>query len=126
METMTELLVAKGIQSSLADLDLNDPMARTHCLGLISAMERSLDRIRNAEWDAEEAAIEAEYAAGSVPLEPSCFDRFIAEGFDKMVADTIKTRQIATMTAEEEEAFDELEQRASHVCPVFAPNGLAS
>ncbi len=92
MTPMTELDILKGLQASLSGLILDDPMARTHCLGLISAMESSLDRIRNAEWDAEEAAIEAEYAAGSVPLEPSCFDRFIAEGFDKMVADTIKTR----------------------------------
>ena len=111
---MTELLVAKGIQASIAGLDLDHPHAREACLGLVSSLERSLDRIKAAEWDADEAAIEAEYAAGSIPLEPSCFDRFVAEGFDKMVADAIRVRQmpVAVLNPEEEAAFDALEAEA--------------
>ena len=58
---MTETLVAKGLQSQIAGLDLDHPHAREACLGLISALERSLDRIKSAEWDAEEAEIEAEW-----------------------------------------------------------------
>jgi len=123
MNPMTELDVAKGIQGHIANIDLDDRMGREAMLGLISAMERSLDRIKAAEWDAEEAEFDAQQA---IPIEPSCFDDYIKNGFDKMLADTIAARQIGTLTEAEEEAFDELEQRASHVCPVFAPKGVAS
>mgnify|MGYP000859527297 FL=1 len=110
METMSELLVAKGIQAAIAGLDLDHPHAREACRGLVSSLESSLWRIVNAEWDAEEAALES----GDIPIEPSCFDRFIVEGFDKMVADAIKARQtpIDTLNPEEEAAFDALEAEA--------------
>lgn len=57
---MTELLVAQGIQNTISGIDLSDQMGREAMLGLISTLERSLDRIRKAEWDAEDARWEAE------------------------------------------------------------------
>ena len=114
MIQMTELLVAKGIQASIAGLDLDHPHARDMCEELASRLEGSLWKIKTDGWDADEAAIEAEYAAGSIPLEPSCFDRFVAEGFDKMLADAIRVRHmpIAVLNPEEEAAFDALEAEA--------------
>lgn len=60
---MTELDVAKGIQSSIASLDLDHPHAREACFGLISTLDRSLGRIKQAEWDEAYAREEADLQA---------------------------------------------------------------
>ena len=61
-QPMTELDVAKGLQFQLAGLDLNHPHARQMCLELVSRLESSLGKIRNAEWDAEEDEIDRQDA----------------------------------------------------------------
>ena len=123
MNPMTEVEVAKGIQSSIAGLDLDHPHAREACRGLVSSLESSLWRIVNAEWDAEEAANDARQ--GNIPIEPSCFDDYIKSGLYVAVADAIKARQtpIDTLNPEEEAAFDALEAEAiDHAHPtIFNP-----
>ena len=111
MNPMTEVEVAKGIQSSIAGLDLDHPHAREACRGLVSSLESSLWRIVNAEWDAEEAMFDAQQ---NIPIEPSCFDDYIKSGFLGMVTDAVAARQtpINTLNPEEEAAFDALEAEA--------------
>jgi hypothetical protein len=48
---MTELDVAQSLQSQIAGLELGHPHAREYCLGLISSLERSLDRIKAVEYE---------------------------------------------------------------------------
>lgn len=130
MNAMTELDVLKGLQASFGDLDLNDRMAREAAFGYIGAIERSLDRIKAAE-DTEEW-MEREKAMDRSILRIQELGRMLkkdplqveAELMTQVLA-TVDARQGATLTPEEEEAFDELEQRASHVCPVFNPRGVA-
>lgn len=46
---LTELDIAQGIQSQIAELDLSHPHAREACLGLLSRLERSLGHIKGVE-----------------------------------------------------------------------------
>ncbi len=128
---ITELDVAKGIQASIGDIDLNDMHGREAVLGLMSALERSLDRIKAAEDEAEWLEVEKEMDRSILRIQELGREirgknalQVEAELMAAAIA-TADARNLATMTAEEEEAFDELEQRASHVCPVFAPKGVA-
>ena len=61
-DPMTETLVAIGLQQAIAGLDLTHPHARQMCLELVSRLESSLGKIRNAEWDAEEDEIDRQDA----------------------------------------------------------------
>ena len=98
MEPITELDVAKGIQASLGELDLNHPHARETCLGLMSSLERSLDRIRRAEWAAEEAAIDAEWEAAEkakrLDFAPSSYDNYLV-ALVPVICRTIQARKDA-------------------------------
>ena len=72
MDHMTELHILKGLRSALVDLDLSHEQAREHCMGLMSAIEQSFDRIKRAEEDADDAAHEArmlKYEAESMGAE---------------------------------------------------------
>ena len=62
MAQMTELHILKGLQSALADLDLSHEHARECCMGLMSSIERSFDRIKKAEEDADDDAYDARMA----------------------------------------------------------------
>ncbi len=124
---MCELEVAKGIQASIAGLDLDHPHAREMCLGLISALERSLDRIKAAEDTERWLQVEAEMDRSILRIQEMAQQikgknalQIEAEIMTVALA-TADARQLATLSESEEAAFDELEQRASHVCPVFAP-----
>ena len=87
-DPMTETLVAIGIQQAIAGLDLSHPHARQMCLELVSRLESSLGKIRNAEWDAEEAEIEAEEARQAlrhVAAEKFDFGAFVKDVYNPMV-----------------------------------------
>ena len=83
MKPITQLDVAKGLQFQLADLDLNHPHAREACLGLMSSLERSLDLIRRAEEDAEEAEWDRQHPLRFVAAEPFDFATMVRTVIEK-------------------------------------------
>ena len=83
MKPMTETLVAIGIQSSIAGLDLNHPHARQMALELMSQLERSLDTIRRAEEEAEEAEWDRQHPLRIVAAEPFDFATMVRTVIEK-------------------------------------------
>ena len=89
MNPMTELDKLKGIQADIAGLDLTEKLARDMALTLISNMERSLDRIKSAEWEEEDrhmaeewAKLEAEAAKReATPIMSNVFDDYLRATF---------------------------------------------
>jgi len=90
MDPMTELDIAQGIQSQIAELDLSHPHAREACMGLLSHLERSLGHIKGVEDEecfqesmrAMDRSIlriqELKREIGSAPLSPEDGLRLIA------------------------------------------------
>ena len=84
-QPMTELDVAKGLQFQLAGLDLNHPHARQMALELMSQLERSLDTIRRAEEEAEEAEWDRQHPLQHVAAEKFDFGAFVKDVYNPMV-----------------------------------------
>ena len=82
-QPMTELDVAKGLQFQLAGLDLNHYHARQMALELMSQLERSLDTIRRAEEDAEEAEWDRQHPLRIVAAEPFDFATMVRTVIEK-------------------------------------------
>lgn len=113
MNPMTELDVLKGLQASIAGLDLESPMAVESAMALGASMERSAGRIVSPDRCAcGEDCVHPSHHTGNDAMRAICAEPpFSEEPFADDIARTIAARKIQVNTPAEDAQMDEIEAR---------------